>query len=468
MDRDNRSHHVDEKEQIFEYKERDLEYAREKGYAEGVRDERRRAVRERKKQRKQKIERILSFLFFIVVTFIVKLLYTFIVQYIEFVDPGWFVAWILFLAGTIFKACTGDRELLKDTRGNMSAWRSVLSGIGEFWGNIRKNNLMFSLFILCTVCLLGGILGKFEVLERTVLATTEFGNAWISYEYKSLKESSNDEESGQQSIDENVTSQNDHSDGSNCKTEANQMTELSELSEAVVQGDKSLGNEGITFIEKSDYSVDDLSKIEISADEYKKILYLSSEEYDIVFLAGEKYAVEDWENQEEINDMVLQMVKDNRAKRKTNLFDNGLAPQYVQDEIDKASADEKNVRSFMEIERIQQVRDEVYDDYPKKGIANLISNSEQLKALVLYYYSAQQQTILYHYGKSILWDGEYLSYADVLDGEVSKRLSKMARRYEDIAFACKDCTESLKAKKLQTAYENAAEWYRGVMNEKDR
>lgn len=469
LDRENMLHHGHDTERLFgnEEWERKLKNAEKKGYEEGVRNERRRAARERRKHVQQKKEAIELILFFIGVTFVARLLYIFAARHIKLVDDGWFWAWIGVIVTGIFKACTGDKELTKDTRGNRSAFQSVLSGMGEFWKDIHRNNKLFCMFVLCIACLTGGVLGKFNVLERTVSATTEFGNVWINYENKSLKETNNDEER-EQSVAENEEAEGDRSDAGNCKTETEQISELNESNGTVDVSDKSLTNESVTFIEESDYSVEDLRRIAISEDELVKTLYLSSEEYGSVFLAGEENAVEDWDNQEEINNTVLQMIEDQRKKRKPNLFDDETTPQYVKDEINNASEDEKNVNSFMEIERIQQVRTDVYGDYPKKGIANLIANSEQLKALVLYYYCARQQTILYHYGQSILWESEYLSYEDTLDNEVSKRLSKIARRYEDIAFACKDCTESMKAKKLQTAYENAAEQYRGVTDDENR
>ena len=240
-------------------------------------------------------------------------------------------------------------------------------------------------------------------------------------------------------------------------------------SEEANDSDRSESNSDImAFIEKSDYNVDDLRQIEISDIELDHIVNLSSVDYDFVFFTGGDYGIEDWEDQEKIDDTILRMIKDLRSEKKVNLFDGGIAPQDVQNEIKYASDDEKKAKSFTEIERIQQVRADVYHDYPKKSIANLIANSEQLKALVLYYYHGRQQSILYHYGKSILWESEYLKYEDALNDEVSKHLSKIAQRYGDVAFACKDCTESTRALKLQTAYENAAEWYRGVTDEKDR
>lgn len=422
-----------------------IEKARKEGYKRGVLDERKRAREEKRKRNKQRIE---AALLLVVITVVAEFVYTFITQQFKLIVAGGF--WTALLAGVayIIKTCSGDKELLKDTRGNKSALQSFFSGIQEFWKDIRRNNKLFFMFIICLGGLLGGGLGQFEVVSRSVSGFKGFGEAWVNYESKKIEEN-NDGEAGEE------------------PALMNESTE-DKASEELNDSDGSDGNSDIAaFIEDSDYDVDDLRQIEISDIELDHIVDLSAEDYEFVFFTGEEYAIEDWENQEEIDDVVLRMIKDLRREKKVNLFDEGIAPQDVQNEIDYASADEKKAKSFMEIERIQQVRVDVYRDYPKKSIANLIANSEQLKALVLYYYQGSQQSILYHYGKSILWEGEYLKYKDVSNDEVNKHLSKIAQRYGDVAFTCKDCTDSTRASKLQTAYENAAKWYRGVTDEED-
>ena len=316
LERENMLHHGPETERLFRAEEWEskLKIAEQKGYADGVKDERRRAARERRKNVKQKRETFLLILLFISITIGARWVYMFATRHIKFIDGGWFGAWLLFLISSIFKACTGDKELSKETRGNRSAFRAVLSGICEFWKDIRKNNKLFFMFILCTACLTGGTLGKFEVLERTVSATSKFGDVWIHYESKELKDTNNDKES-ERSREGNETKESDRSDVVDHKTETDQTTGTNELNGSMLVSNKSLANESVAFIEKSDYSVNALRRIEISEDELAKTLYLSSEEYGFVFLTGEEYAVEDWESQEEINDTVLQMIENIREKR---------------------------------------------------------------------------------------------------------------------------------------------------------
>lgn len=444
-------HHEQEIEHSFakERWKKALEEAEQRGYNKGIEDERKRAAKEKRKHNRQKIEAVLLILLLIAIAFVAGWAYRFITQQFKLVGGGGFWTALLALAVYIIKACSGDKELLKNTRRNMSALQSFLSGIQEFWKDIRRNNKLFVMFIIFLGCLIGGVLGQFEVVSRTVSGAEAFGKAWTGYESQNIEEN-NDSETGKESAQRNESTEEKPSEEPN-------------------DSDRSDGNSDIEdFIEKSDYDVDDLRLIEISDIELDHIVDLSSEDYEFVFFIGEKYAIEDWENQEEIDETILQMIKDLRREKKVNLFDGEIAPQDVQNEINYASVDEKRAKSFMEIERIQQVRADVYRDYPKKSIANLIANSEQLKALVLYYYRGRQQSILYHYGKSILWESEYLKYEDVSNDEMSKHLSKIAQRYGDVAFTCKDCTESTRASKLQTAYENAAKWYRGVADEEDR
>lgn len=475
MDSNNMLHHGQEVERSFEVTEweKELEEAEQRGYENGVSDEKKRVAKEKRKHNKQKREAFMLFLLLAVITLVAWGAYTVVSGHIKLAGDGWFWGWLAGLGACIFKACTGDKELSEDTRGNMGVFQSFLCGIQEFSKDIRKNNKLFFLFIICLGCLIGGVVGKFEVVSRTVSAAERFGEAWISYESRKLKEIDSSGVSEQPAqIDELTDEKPSEEPGGlgelDGKTEMNQAFEVNEPNGTVAVGNRSLSSEIMDFIEKSDYDVDVLRRIEISDSDLTQIMDLSLEEYEFVFFTGGEYVVGDWQNQEQINGEVLQKIEEIRGEGKINLFDDEIAPQYVQDEINNASEDEKSARSYMEIERIQQVRVDVYGNYPKKSIANLIANSEQLKALVLYYYRGRQQSILYHYGKSILWDCEYLKYEDVSDDEVTKRLAKIARRYEDIAFACKDCTEGEKAKKLQVAYENAVEQYRGVTDAEDR
>lgn len=441
-------HHGQDTEHLFDIEEweKEIKEAEQRGYENGVLDEQKRARKEKRERDEQKIEVFKLLLLLAFITVAACVLYTLISGRAKLVDDGWFWACLAGLGACIFKACTGNKELPEDAHENMGVFQTFRSGIKKLWKGIRKNDKVFALSIICLGCVIGGVIGKFEVVSKTVFSAEAFGKAWISYESKKI-EVNDDGEVGE---------------------EPPQMNESTEVKQSEEPNDSDGSSDIAAFIEKSDYDVDDLRQIEISDSELNHIADLSSEDYEFVFFTGEEYIIEDWENQEEIDDAVLRMIKDLRREKKVNLFDEGIAPQDVQNEIKYASDDEKKAKSFMEIERIQQVRADVYRDYPKKSIANLIANSEQLKALVLYYYHGRQQSILYHYGKSILWESEYLKYEDALNDEVSKHLSKIAQRYGDVAFTCKDCTESIRASKLQTAYENAAEWYRGVTDEEDR
>ncbi|MDE7178245.1 MAG: hypothetical protein K2O59_10545 [Lachnospiraceae bacterium] len=451
MDFNYMPHHEQETERLFDIEkwEKEIEEAEKRGYENGARDEQRRSAKEKRKHNKQKMEAFRLLLLLAFITVAACGVYTLISGHGKLVDDGWFWGWLVALAACILKACIGEKKSSEDTQENMGVFQTFLSGIKELWKSIRINEKLFALSVVCLGCVIGGAIGKFEVVSRTVSGAEAFGEAWISYESHKIEVNNDGEVDGE-------------------SAQMNDSTEVKPSEEPNVS-DRSDGNSDIEdFIEKSDYDVDDLRQIEISDIELNHIVDLSSEDYEFIFFTGEGYVIEDWEDQEEIDDAVLEMIKDLRREKKVNLFDGGIAPQDVQNEINYASEDEKKAKSFMEIERIQQVRVDVYRDYPKKSIANLVGNSEQLKALVLYYYRGRQQSILYHYGKSILWESEYLKYEDVSNDVASKRLSKIAQRYGDIAFVCKDCPESARATRLQTAYENAANWYRGVTDEEDR
>lgn len=244
MDSNYMPHHEQDTERLFEIREREkeLEEAEQRGYKKGVRDEQKRAEKEKRKHNKHRIE---AFWLFVTITFVAYGVYTFIAGHIKLADDGWFWTWLATLGMCIFKACTGDKKLSEDTRGDMSAFQSFFSGIGEFWKDIRKNNKLFTLFIICWGCLLGGVVGKFNVVQRTVIATKKFGEAWISYESKEFEEN----------------------DDSEVSEEPLQMSESTgeKLSEELNDSNRSNGNSDIaTFIAKSDYDLDALRRIEIS------------------------------------------------------------------------------------------------------------------------------------------------------------------------------------------------------------
>ena len=194
MESKNMPHHEQETERLFATKgwKKALEGAAQRGYKKGVRDEQKRVEEEKREHNKQRRGALLLFLLLAVITFVACGVYTFISGHIKFAGDGWFWGWLTTLGTCIFKACTGEKKLSEDTRGDMSAFQSFLSGIEEFWIDIRKNNKLFALFIICWGCLFGGVVVKFEVVSRTVSAAEVFGEAWISYDSKDKKEKEDD------------------------------------------------------------------------------------------------------------------------------------------------------------------------------------------------------------------------------------------------------------------------------------
>lgn len=84
---------------------------------------------------------------------------------------------------------------------------------------------------------------------------------------------------------------------------------------------------------------------------------------------------------------------------------------------------------------------------------------------MLYYYCSKQQSILYHYMESIIWENEYLKYEDVSDNAVSRRLPK------DMGILLLHATIVQRARKQRNCkrlMRMPQKQYRGVMDEEDR
>lgn len=202
----------------------------------------------------------------------------------------------------------------------------------------------------------------------------------------------------------------------------------------------------------------EITNMKINQSELNLIYNLSEEECGIVFFLQGDYAIENWDDQDEINSKVLQLIDDARKAGFINKFDD-FAPQDKKDEIDKASKDEVSAEQFSIVKSINTTRSDIYTTYPKKSIANLIANGNQRLALILAYNGGQQATVLYYYSQSIIWEIEFLRYSDSANSTIKDHLTKIAQRYEDISLVCSMCEEAEYAEKLQIAFEYAANQY---------
>lgn len=276
--------------------------------------------------------------------------------------------------------------------------------------------------VLVIICLgMGGLAGKFNIFPRLVYAGKAFANGFVAY--------------GAVMDDEQIDEQNGKPDEMGVKTETVDVV-----------------------MQRYEGAPDDIKGIKISPNDKTLLLKLSDEERDEVFLQGEGI-ISDWDDQQKINAEVRKWINEKHAEGFKNRFDD-FAPRYVKNEISEASDLEKEASSFREVQNVLQTREDVYVEYPKKSIADLISNGYHRLALILLCNAGQDKTILYLYSQSILWNFEVIKYTDVSDSTMKDRLNRIAQRYEDISLVCADCEDVIKyATKLQIAFEDAADQY---------
>ncbi len=430
----------------------------------------------RAQQKKNKIcvwQRLVFALVSIVVILIVAKIY----EGLASISPWFNIAWVL---GAIFcllkpvgSVVTNSQNMESDTYEGSGILQTLWDGFREIWKGIQKNSVSLLLFVCFILLLSGCIIGHLRLIPCMKAAAVSCGETFEKtfreFNPKILDMDTGDEE-------DNVYQPEQVDDSAAGKP-------LEEID--LLAGVKPLFD--VTEVQAKEETlkeadVDELSKIAISDNELKQEIELSIEDSSKVFFSGGGYFIHDWDDQNEINEKVLEMVKDARKEKKSCILDiNALEAAWeaegwvafeegtdmteediraeIENGIANLSSDEKVAKSFQEIERIRKGREKIYGYYSQQALTNLIANGEHKQALVLLYYGGQQETIQYHYAQSILWNIEFLEHENTSVDTVRKKLNFIAARYKDIACVCKACGNGAKASKLQAAFEYAAEHF---------
>ncbi|MBD5523918.1 MAG: hypothetical protein HDR04_05790 [Lachnospiraceae bacterium] len=383
--------------------------------------EERSARKERRKIQREikigKFYRIAGILSCALIIFGLSCLYKYLASKFSNIDYGWFGVIVLGIWAMI-KGCIEKDEKLRTCKAENEvlfqvAWRGYI----EIFTYVTGHFFPAALLVLCIIFFGGGIAGKFNLFDRFAFGGSRLVAGVINYE-----------------------------------NEMNGERKVVEVAE------EKISEVTLEVLENYEGDPEEITSMKINQSELNTILNLSDEECGTVFFLQGDYAVENWDDQDEINSKVLQMVDDARQAGYINKFDD-YAPQKKKDEIDKASKDEVSAEQFSIVKRINTTRSDIYTAYPKKSIANLIANGNQRLALILTYNDGQQVTILYYYSQSIIWEIEFLRYSELANSTVKDHLTKMAKRYGDINLVCSKCEETKYAEKLQVAFENAANQY---------
>ena len=423
------SRHVPIKEHQFEYKEQlsednineiigdDISHRIEDAQLLGERIGKRKIQEEYKERKKKFITTIIGIVICIIYIIISACIYTFLKGKYEHIDVMWFSVVVLGALATIVKCVLDEKQNNSYRENDECLFEGARKGYIIFKDGLFRNNLL-TFCILAVICLgMGGLAGELDIVARIAYASKAFAKGFVTY-----GEVVNDE-------------QNDGAD---------EVGVLTETVEIVMQRYEGAPNE--------------ITNIKVSSNDKNLLLRLSDKERNEVFFQ-EKDIISDWDDQQKLNEEVLQWISGMHAEGLENRFDD-FAPQPVKDEISEASRLEKVASSFGEVKNVSQTREDVYVGYPKKSIANLISNDYHRLALILLRNKGQGETILYLYSQSILWDFEVIKYTDVSDSTMKDRLNRIAQRYEDMSLVCTDCEDVTNyATKLQLAFENAADQY---------
>lgn len=355
-------------------------------------------------------------------------------EIIEGFSGIWFTGGVGGLVGALLGGILSERKNKHKTETGDDIWGAMGKFLLDSVKSIRKNVIHLLLFVLAVVMLTGGIGAEVSIDVHVVNAVKMFFQGISSGNSESINKDSEDKE--------NLTKNEQIND------------KESESGKEIEHNEKRVNPETALQI-ISEYDDEFLVKVEnteITSVERNMSKKLSADDKNMVFFLGGDYYIDDWNNQEKINEIVKNMVKTEHSENLINIFDKD-ALESVRGRTDNASEKEKSADSFSEVENIIKIRKDIYSDYPKKSFPNLISGGYQRLALILIGNGGKQNTILYFYGQSILWDFEYLRYEDVSNDLLKDRLNRIAARYKDIADICVDCEEAEYARKLQVAFE---------------
>lgn len=206
-----------------------------------------------------------------------------------------------------------------------------------------------------------------------------------------------------------------------------------------------------------------LDNIRVSDNELNDVSNLSSADKNELFYLGGDYKINDWESEDEINNKVLQRVRDEIQKKRENVFDRKKndegAPQEICDRVSKLSEIEGKIVTLEEKKIILEEREDIFNMFPKGSLAKLIANDNQDIALILFFKAGNKKTVLYYYAQSIKYRHQIIRFKDIGNSEIKRRVNEIKRSYEDIEYIFSNDKECYYARKLKSAYQYAADQY---------
>lgn len=313
-------------------------------------------------------------------------------------------------------------------------WTNLISMVRRiyrtFWRSLFHNPLIFFLLLLEIVLVLGTFLGIKQIYARSYYSTKQAFQIFLNYEKQSTQKEIDDKRRKEEII--------------NSDTGREVWEHQGEATKQVIHNILVLDNE---MKEVSNLSLADLN--------------------ELFYLDGD-YKINDWENQEEINKMVLKRVKDKIRKEKKNVFDSTKrdegAPPEICNRASQLSEMEKKIENLEQKKNILEERESIFNQYPKESLSRLIANDNQDIALIYYFGAGSKETVLYYYGQSIKYRHETISFKETGNIGIKRRVNELKESYNDlkIIFAKYKVDKidiSYYAEKLETAYQYVADQY---------
>lgn len=206
-----------------------------------------------------------------------------------------------------------------------------------------------------------------------------------------------------------------------------------------------------------------IRKTEASESEMNETNNLSQTDKEEIFYLAGKYAIENWEDQDDINRKVFCRVKDEIKRKRENVFDKeetkGGAPLDICNKISELSEEENHSITLEKMRDITEERENIFILYPKESLARLVANDYQSIALVFYYNTSDKNNVLYFYGLSIMYRHKTLGFRGIGSSAIKKRVNEIKSSYEDLELISSDKKLHSYAQKLRIAYQYVADQY---------
>lgn len=187
----------------------------------------------------------------------------------------------------------------------------------------------------------------------------------------------------------------------------------------------------------------------LDSERYYKLT--EAEENKLFFLDGSN-KITNWTDSYAIANQLYPFVEELLAPQTENIFDNE-APETVKNEIADASELEKEMTNSNQLDNIIEVRTEAWENYPKRGIANLLANNMQRYAQEYTAVGGAYEAIKYYHAQSIFWTWESLAFNYVTPYMLKDSLNYISMRYHDIADeAANGSEEQIRASALSEAF----------------